>query len=73
VTGPRDPELIRKDIAETREELGEAVEALAAKVDVKARAREKFGEASTRMRQRPALIVAVAGLLVLAVIVARRR
>ena len=73
MTGPRDPELIRQDIAETREELGDAVEALAAKADVKARAREKFGEASTRMRERPAIILAVAGFLVLAVIVARRR
>jgi hypothetical protein len=73
VTGPRDPGLIRQDIAETREELGEAVEALAAKADVKARAREKFGEASTRMRRRPAALVAVAGFLVLAVVIARRR
>ena len=73
MTGPRDPDLIRQDIAATREELGAAVEALAAKADVKARAREKFGEASTRMRERPVVIVAVAGFLVLAVIVARRR
>jgi hypothetical protein len=73
VTGPRDPDLIRQDIAATREELGAAVEALAAKADVKARAREKFGKASTRMRERPAVIVAVAGFLVLAVIFARRR
>jgi phage shock protein A len=41
----RDPAIIRQDIHETREQLGEAVEALAAKTDVKARAQEKLGEA----------------------------
>jgi chromosome segregation ATPase len=35
------PEEIRTDIEQTREDLGDTVEALAAKTDVKARARER--------------------------------
>jgi hypothetical protein len=38
---PRSPEEIRRDIEETRGELGDTVEALAAKADVKAQAKEK--------------------------------
>jgi ElaB/YqjD/DUF883 family membrane-anchored ribosome-binding protein len=37
----RTPEEIRRDIEETRGELGDTVEALAAKADVKAQARER--------------------------------
>ncbi len=73
MTGARDPAVIREEIAETREELGEAVEALVGKADVKARAREKLGQASTRARERPGPAAAVAGLLVLSVVVIRRR
>jgi hypothetical protein len=73
VTGPRDPAVIREEILETREELGEAVEALAAKTDVKARAREKLDDAKTRARERPAAALAVVGVVLLAVVVARRR
>ncbi|HEX6073898.1 MAG TPA: DUF3618 domain-containing protein [Micromonosporaceae bacterium] len=43
-----DPVLIREDIARTRRELGLTVEALVARADVKARAREKAGEARKR-------------------------
>ena len=39
---PDSPEAIRADIEETREELGDTVEALAAKSDVKARAEDKL-------------------------------
>ena len=39
---PRSPEEIRATIEETREQLGDTVEALAAKTDVKARARDRF-------------------------------
>ena len=42
----RDPEQIREDIEATRQELGDTVEALAAKADVKARMRDKV--ASTK-------------------------
>jgi hypothetical protein len=41
VTETKDPEQIREEIEETRRELGDTVEALAAKADVKARVREK--------------------------------
>ena len=41
VTEAKDPEQLREEIEETRRELGDTVEALAAKADVKARAREK--------------------------------
>jgi hypothetical protein len=47
---PADPEQLRQDIERTREELGETVEALIAKADVKARARERVGEISERLR-----------------------
>jgi len=42
------PEELRSEIAETREDLGETVEQLAAKADVKARAQEKVDEAKER-------------------------
>ncbi len=47
-----DPEVtaLRQEIAQTRAELGETVEALAARADVKARAQEKVDEAKERMR-----------------------
>ena len=40
----RTPEEIRADIEQTREELGDTVEALAAKTDVKARAQERAND-----------------------------
>jgi len=40
-SGQREPEEIRRDIEATRQELGETAAALAAKTDVKARAKEK--------------------------------
>lgn len=40
----RTPEAIRADIEQTREEVGDTVEALAAKTDVKAQARAKADE-----------------------------
>lgn len=47
---PADPEQLRQEIERTREELGETVEALIAKADVKARTRERVGEISERLR-----------------------
>jgi uncharacterized protein DUF3618 len=38
---PRTPEQIQRDIEQTREEVGDTVEALAAKTDVKAQAKRK--------------------------------
>ncbi len=43
VTESKDPEQIREEIETTRQELGDTVEALAAKADVKGRVREKIG------------------------------
>ena len=42
-TDSKDPEQIREEIEATRQELGDTVEALAYKADVKARVRDKIG------------------------------
>ena len=42
--GPQDTDELRREIEHTREELGETVEALAHKADVKGQAREKVEE-----------------------------
>jgi hypothetical protein len=47
---PTEPEALRKEIEQTRAELGETVEALAAKADVKARAHEAVDDAKQRAR-----------------------
>ena len=47
---PDDPQALAEDIRQAREQLGEAVGALAAKTDVKARAREKASQVSGRVR-----------------------
>jgi hypothetical protein len=44
VTESREPEAIQQDIEAARQRLGETVEALAAKTDVKARAKEKVAD-----------------------------
>ena len=44
VTETQDPEQIKRQIDATREELGDTVEALAAKTDVKAQAKRKVEE-----------------------------
>ncbi len=46
----RSPEEIRADIEQTREEVGDTVEALAAKTDVKAQARERIEEVKGNVR-----------------------
>lgn len=50
--GRRSPEQIREDIEQTRVELGDTVEALAAKTDVKAQARSKVDDTKQRARDR---------------------
>jgi cobalamin biosynthesis protein CobT len=85
---PTDPEQLRGEIAEAREELGETVEALAAKADVKgrakdtvyeqkARARAKLDEVTEQVKEKPAPVAAVAGgvvtLLLLVLVLLRRR
>jgi len=47
---PDDPEQLRQEIERTREQLGETVEALVAKTDVKARARERANQLSERLK-----------------------
>jgi hypothetical protein len=75
----RNPDTIRQEIAETRQELGEAVEELAAKTDIEARAREKLTELRhaaeqlpDRARERPAVTVAVAATAIALVVLASR-
>jgi Protein of unknown function (DUF3618) len=47
---PDDPQALVEDINRTREELGETVEALAAKGDVKARAQQRAAEVSGQLK-----------------------
>jgi ElaB/YqjD/DUF883 family membrane-anchored ribosome-binding protein len=53
-TSPDDQQELEKEIEQTRERLGETVEALAAKVDVKARAQEKLGQLTVRLKGKAA-------------------
>jgi ElaB/YqjD/DUF883 family membrane-anchored ribosome-binding protein len=46
----KSPEEIREEIAETREDLGDTVEALAGKADVKGRAKGKVDEAKVEAK-----------------------
>lgn len=48
---PRDVARIRADIEETRNQLGDTVEALSAKLDVKARAEDAWDTARSRMAE----------------------
>jgi hypothetical protein len=72
---PRSPEQIQADIERTREEVGDTVEALAAKTDVKARAQERVNEVKAQMpekvRQNPMPLIG-AGALLLAFLIGRR-
>ncbi len=52
VNAEGDPEQIREQIEATREELGDTVEALAAKADVKAQAKHKIDETRESVSQR---------------------
>ena len=65
VTDPQDPEQLREEIEETRHELGDTVEALAAKTDVKAHAKRKVEQTKTAAAK--PLPLATAGVLVAAV------
>jgi ElaB/YqjD/DUF883 family membrane-anchored ribosome-binding protein len=51
VTPPTDVDELRADIAHTRAELGETVQALAAKADVRARLQETADETRARVRE----------------------
>ena len=71
-----DPDEIRAQIEETRHELGDTVEALAAKVDVKAQLKDKVETTKETLeqqaRRRPGAFIG-AGVAMLVALVARRR
>jgi type VI protein secretion system component VasF len=64
---------IQADIEQTREQLGETVEALQAKLDVKARAQDKVAETKQQVVQRRVPIALVLGAVVVGVLIWRRR
>jgi ElaB/YqjD/DUF883 family membrane-anchored ribosome-binding protein len=70
------PEELRREIERTRQELGETVDALSHKADVKEQARLKKDEVRQRVSDNPIPLVAVAGgivaLLVLLRVIRRR-
>jgi hypothetical protein len=85
---PDDIQALTEDIERTREDIGETIAALAAKTDIKARAREKAGEVAGRLRdtagkvkeqiavpgQHRVALTSAAGVALLAgVLIARRR
>jgi septal ring factor EnvC (AmiA/AmiB activator) len=45
-----DPQVLREEIERTREQLGETIEALAAKADVKAQAQQKLSQLTARLK-----------------------
>jgi ElaB/YqjD/DUF883 family membrane-anchored ribosome-binding protein len=52
VTDTQDPQQIQRDIEKTREELGDTVEALAEKADVKAQAKRKVEATKTSVSEK---------------------
>ncbi|MGI5353295.1 DUF3618 domain-containing protein [Streptomyces sp. CA-250714] len=68
-------EELRAQVEETRRELGETVEALAARADLKAQTRAKAQQAAIRTRDNPSVPVAagMAALLALALFIRRKR
>jgi hypothetical protein len=70
-TGQERSEQLRSEIEDLREDVGDTAAALAAKTDVKARARERADELKLRAKQNPAPIAAGAGALVLTLLVSR--
>ena len=56
----KDPEEIRREIERTRNELGDTVEALAAKADVKGQAKQKVAEAKRTAAEKKDAVLAKA-------------
>ena len=71
MTEQQTPEEIRREIERTRRELGETVEALSHKADVKEQARLKKEEVQERVASNPVPIAAVIGGLIALVVVRR--
>ena len=72
MSAAKDPEQLRDDIEETRRELGDTVEALAAKADVKAQVHDRIESTKASARRNPAPLV-VAGVCLAAFVVWRLR
>jgi hypothetical protein len=76
VTQQRTPEQLRDDIEQTRRELGETVERLSHKADVKAQVRAKREEVEARARENPLPLGAAGAGIVLGLValwIIRRR
>jgi hypothetical protein len=77
MTTAKDPEQIQREIEETRQELGDTVEALAAKADVKAHAHRRIESAKAWAQGHRVPLAAVGvgltGLFAWRVIAKRRR
>jgi len=67
VEAAKDPELIREQIEATRRELGDTVEALVAKPDVKAHARERIARTKESLPN-PVVLGAAAAVVVLGLV-----
>lgn len=52
VTDARDPEQLQREIEQTREQLGDTVEALARKADIKAQARQKVEQTKASVTEK---------------------
>ena len=65
------PEELRREIERTRQELGETVDALSHKTDVKEQARLKKDEMRQRASENPVPLMAVAGGIVALVVLLR--
>jgi Protein of unknown function (DUF3618) len=71
VEAAKDPQQIQEEIEATRQELGDTVEALAAKADVKAHARERI-ERTTASLPNPVVLGVAAAVVVGLLLVLRR-
>jgi uncharacterized protein DUF3618 len=58
MTTAKDPDQIQREIEQTRSELGDTVEALAAKADVKAQAHRRIENTKAWVRSHPAPLAA---------------